>query len=339
MSPLPWISLVMAVGLVSCAGPQDVAAPPNSSPSTVVEPPVESERPVVASPAAEVAPQRIRDRVEHRFDLPSPDWLAATAGAVWVKRDDGVVNRIDPATNRITATIDVKGTGLCQGLGAGEDTVWTCVGPDAVGEIDASSGELVTRLKVAKITDQSYIPVVADHVWFLIDGGTTLAGVHLGTRKIDVEVPLDANCTDLGNDDDAIWAACVGDDTVIRVDLTTRNVTARVAGLYQPRRLSVADQVWVSYADGVARIDSESAEVTGAIDVGTGLDGGLHATRDAVWMRTGGTFLRGVDPDTMELVEVITAPEASGGSVLAAFGSLWASAYDDTVVYRLRPRR
>ena len=39
----------------------------------------------------------------------------------------------------------------------------------------------------------------------------------------------------------------------------------------------------------------------------------------------------------LEVVEVITVPQRSGGSVLEAFGSLWATAVDDTVLYRVRP--
>ena len=80
-----------------------------------------------------------------------------------------------------------------------------------------------------------------------------------------------------------------------------------------------------------------SGEITGALAVDA-TDGGIFATDDAVWVRAAGTFLQRVDPQSLELVEVLTAPEKGGGSVTEAFGSVWATGYDDTVMYRARPR-
>jgi hypothetical protein len=36
-------------------------------------------------------------------------------------------------------------------------------------------------------------------------------------------------------------------------------------------------------------------------------------------------------------VEDLTAAEQSGGEVIVAYGSVWATAYDDNVLYRIRP--
>lgn len=47
--------------------------------------------------------------------------------------------------------------------------------------------------------------------------------------------------------------------------------------------------------------------------------------------------MRRVDADTMEGVEDLQAPEASGGFVLLAYDSAWATAYDDAVLYRVAP--
>ena len=57
-----------------------------------------------------------------------PDWLVATAGSLWVKRDDGHVNRIDPETGDVQAEIvtRVTSTDGCNGLGVSADAVWTC---------------------------------------------------------------------------------------------------------------------------------------------------------------------------------------------------------------------
>lgn len=69
--------------------------------------------------------------------------------------------------------------------------------------------------------------------------------------------------------------------------------------------------------------------MTGVVDASSA-DGDIEARGDAVWVRTGGFFLRRVDPNTPEVVEGLTAPEQSGGEVIVAYDSVWATAYDAT---------
>ena len=333
------------VVLVACGSDQrGTGGSPNPPGTDGVIPPELTEAAttgaVVPTPAADVAPQRIRQRLEHRFELPSPEWLGAGDGSVWVMRADGIVTRIDPRTNKVTHDIDIGdiGTGeRCQGLGVSDDSVWSCSDGASAVRIDPSTNEVVARVDVHKVFDQGYIPLVGGHAWFLVGDGSTLAGVSLETNEVDVEIPLDAYCVELANDEQSVWVSCLSSDEVLRIDLQARTVAERLTGLDRPRWIAAADAVWVAYDDGLARIDPTTSQITGAIDIVIGLSGGLYASEDAVWLRTEGTFLQRVDADTLALVEVITAPEPSGGSVLEAFGSLWATAYDDTVLYRLRP--
>jgi streptogramin lyase len=317
------------------------SAPASSAPTDPVsEEPTAgaTEVAVVAAPVGKVRAQPLRPRVEHRFTLPSPDWLGAGAGALWVKRDDGVLTRVDPETNKVVKNIRVvpAGARLCQGLGTSDDAVWSCGGDGDVVRVDPATNKVVARLKLGKTTDQSFIPVLADHAWFLTGDGSTLVGVNTTSNEPDVEIALETRCVNLGADDETIWAACVSDDLVLRIDPVAGEVTARIPGLEQPRAISVADQVWVLYYDGVARIDPALGRVSGALAVDV-IDGGIFATDEALWVRADGIFLQRVDPGSLELVEVLTAPEQSSGSVTVAFGSVWATAYNDTVMYRARP--
>jgi hypothetical protein len=133
-----------------------------------------------------------------------------------------------------------------------------------------------------------------------------------------------------------LWAACPLDDVVVRVDPAGRQVTARAGGLEKARWVAAADDVWVAFDDGLARIDPDTKEVRDAVDV-KARDGTLFATDDAVWVRSADPFLRRVDPATMELVEEITTDSRAGGAVTVASDSVWASAPDDQVGYRIRP--
>lgn len=331
--------LVAAVLAGACSpsdGPSAQSASPPTPPAAESEATQTATAPaVVATPLGDVKPTPLRPRVEKRFPLPSPDWLTQAGGAVWVKGDDGFLRRIDPKTNKETAAIEVRAPGepSCQGVGASEEAVWTCSTGTEVVRVDPATAEVVADLDVGKLSDQGFIPVVADHAWFLTGDGSTLTGVSLATNEVDAEIALGTRCLDLGNDEESVWAACLNDSLVLRVDVAAGEVTARIAGLAKPRTLSVADAVWVSYDEGVARIDAETAEITGAVEL---FSDGLFATDDAVWARSPQPFLQRLDPDTMELVEVLTAPE-EGGSVMEAFGSVWATAYDQTLMYRITP--
>ena len=65
------------------------------------------------------------------------------------------------------------------------------------------------------------------------------------------------------------------------------------------------------------------------------LDSSLFATPDAVWVRASDDFLRKVDPATAEVTELLTRTGQNEGEALVAFGSIWATAYHDGVLYRI----
>jgi hypothetical protein len=134
-----------------------------------------------------------------------------------------------------------------------------------------------------------------------------------------------------------VWAACPLDGLALAVDPDSAEITTRVPGLEGAGKIAVADDVWVGFDGGLARVDEASGRVTGVADAPSGFSGGIAATPDDVWVRTGGRLLRRVDAQTMEVVEDLEAPEVSGGSALVAYDSVWATAYDDAVVYRVTP--
>ncbi len=322
----------MAVAVAASCGGDDGTE--ESSSSTTGSPVTSA--PATSLPApdpADPAVVPVNDRTEVRFDLPGgPDPIAVAAGALWVKRDDGFVVRIDPETDQVVAEIEVA-EGLCQGLGAGEEAVWACDERD-LARIDPVTNEVAATVPVDKIGEQVHIPVAFDHAWVLTGDGRVLVGV--ADDEVDVEIDLGLRCSQLtAAPPVGLWASCLTEDAAVLIDLEAEAVTVRVDGLTDTRAIAASeDVVWVSYDLGVAQLDVATGEVLGVADAPTGVGGGLAATADSLWARSGG-FLRLVDPGTLEVVEEIVAPEESGGSVLVAFGSVWATAYDDAVLYRL----
>lgn len=323
--------LVVAVVVASCGGDDGGGEAASTSaavestttaPVTTVAPPAPADPPVVP----------VDERLEQRFDIPGgPDWVLEAAGSIWVKTDDGRVLRIDPETNQTVAEIEVASEN-CQGLGGDDGAIWTCDGTGGVVRIDPATNEVVAAVEVDKYPDTGHLPVVDGRVWVLSGSGDVLTGI--ADDAVDQQIDLGASCIEVAAVGDEVWATCLSDDTVLGIDLAVGEVTTRVTGLDSPRTLAASGtEVWVSYGEGLAHVDATTGEVVGVADASGGGFGGVAATADAVWSRTG--FLRRVDPGTLEVVEEISAPEESGGEVIVAFGSLWTTAYDDAVLYRL----
>jgi hypothetical protein len=160
--------------------------------------------------------------------------------------------------------------------------------------------------------------------------------VSTATNTSDVQVALGGNCAGVAATATALWVTCPNEDVVLEVDPVAGEVKRRVTGLDAPRTISAAEQVWVSYATGVARIDPAAAKVTGAVKLGTNR-GEVFAVPGQVWLRAADDFLRQIDPETFALVRDIRSPEVGSGSVTVGFGSVWASVADDRAgsVFRL----
>jgi streptogramin lyase len=258
--------------------------------------------------------------------------MAAGAGSLWLKTDHGLVDRIDPATNEVVAEIQVYRLGLCQGLGADDDAVWTCRDRDLV-RIDPETDGVAATVPVDKIAEQGHLPVVDGTVWVLTGDGSTVVGVADDEVRTEIDLGA-APCQDLAPLNGALWATCLSEGVVLRIDLGTGEVTDRVE-VASPRAIAAAPgRVWVAGTDGVTAIDPETAEVLGTADADAGTNHSMGADADGVWVR-GGAFLLRVDAESLTVTEEIRAPEEGGGEAIVAFGSVWADAYDEAVVYRL----
>lgn len=319
-----WLAPVAALVLAACA-PADVdeeadERPTEPAPSTSTAP---EGFPVVAADAVQ----------EQRWRLPGgPDWLAVTDAGVWVKHDDGTVNRIAPDTGEIDLTVEVPGD-LCQGLGAGLGAVWVCAGSDVV-RLDPETGEAVATFAVGKAYSQGHLVAAFDRLWVLTGDGSTLVGVDPSTGDPVTTIPLGVRGTDLAVGEAGLWVVSQLDGQALRID-PAGTVAVRATGLDRPIGLSVTDQVWVGAAGGTSRIDPASGAIQASTDIGTGLDGGLAIAPDGIWVRTAERFLVRLDPDTAEPVGGVSADVESSGDVIVAFDSVWTTAFDDAALFRL----
>lgn len=287
-------------------------------------------------------PVRLTRLETARLDLDSPDWLTVTAGALWVKLDPGTVVRVNPATAKVQQQVPpADGPGefnLCQGFGNSGDAVWSCTPFGTIERIEAETGRVTDNPVLAMRSDQGHLVVAGDRLWTITRSGDSIAGIGLDDHEIGAPVPLGASCTDLAAEGSSVWAVCPADNQVLRVDTRTGEVTGRLR-LPVPRQVSVRGDVWVTFEAGVAQVEPETLSVEAVYDVPAGLGGGIWAGPDRVWVRCdGGPFLVGIDPVAHRVVASVTAADLpSGGEVVGLGDQLWATAYDDATLVRLRP--
>ncbi|NYJ05559.1 hypothetical protein [Petropleomorpha daqingensis] len=274
------------------------------------------------------------DIQEARLRLPGgPDWLAVAEDGVWVKRDDGTLDRIDPDTGKSALSVELGG-GLCQGVGAGLGAVWACRDTDVV-RVDPASGEVTAVFPLNKTASQGHLVTASGRLWVLAGDGSTLRGLDPATGAVVTTIALGARGTDVGAGPAGLWVASQPDGQVLRVDPDAGTVAVRATGLDRPLAVAVTDQVWAGGADATVRLDPSTGAVQVTTAVGIGLDGSIAAAGDGVFLRNGERFLVRLDAATGAPVSGVSADVESAGDVVVAFGSVWTTAYDDATMFRL----
>jgi DNA-binding beta-propeller fold protein YncE len=161
--------------------------------------------------------------------------LAVAADAVWVANgSDGTVSRIDPGTDAVVETIDVRGSSElvwnpAYAVDADDDSVWIAAGRRHVLRIDPTTNEPSATI------DVGHVPV----------------GLALG--------------------EESLWVVTTA-ERALRIELQTNTATAEVP-IGDPVALTVGEQaVWASDVRGqIWRINPDTATVSQTTPVGKGL--------------------------------------------------------------------
>jgi hypothetical protein len=302
----------------------------------------QSSRPVVTIPGTGERVTPLGEVLAGQAELwGNPDWLAGYRGFVWVKRDAGMVSKIDPASGQQVAEVraDTKSDQYCQGIGAGGGAIWSCSGSDVV-RIDPASVTVTASVPVGKIFDQGHLVYAAGHIW-VIGGrnGDQLIGIDTKSLKRTRTVSLGRPCADLGSagDGSVVWVICRDANVVLRFDPRTLRVTQSVAVDAPTVASSSSGALWVGTDTRVLRFDVRSLRRVAVFpDLAPGYSGDLTVASGGVWVRTERSFLSRIDPASNRVVEQIRPPAAlSGGSALAFAGALWTDASDANQLFRL----
>jgi len=176
--------------------------------------------------------------------------IAAGAGSVWILSDSsGVLSRIDPASNRVTATVRVAAHSYAAVFGFGSVWISTTVTNGSVQRIDPRSNRVVATIPVGP--SPRFLAAGEGGVWTLNQGDGTVSRIDPATNKlaatIDVGVPGGGG--DIAAGGGQVWVRAT--KTLLSViDPKTNAVVRR----YGPRVGSGAvratvTQIWVSAHD------------------------------------------------------------------------------------------
>ncbi|MGE0445075.1 MAG: hypothetical protein AB7P99_07585 [Vicinamibacterales bacterium] len=234
--------------------------------------------------------------------------LVAAFGSIWVpicgeqdKPETKGLQRIDPKTNTVAATLTV-GPALSEGgLTATEDSIWMLSDMSGVlSRIDPETNRVVAEIAVPK--------------------GSSV--VVLGEDK-------------------AIWAVSTQESVIVRIDPATNLITDRVAVGPNPRFTTVGGgAIWtLNQGDGtVSRVDVKTRKLVTNIEVGVPGGGGEIAYGEGfVWVTVFEVPLTQIDPETNRVVKQWFG--LGGDAVRVGHGSVWLSNIRQENVWRIDPKQ
>jgi virginiamycin B lyase len=226
--------------------------------------------------------------------------LAIAFGSIWVPIcSDGSVQRVDPKSQKIVASIPSGVANTEGGITAGEGSIW--MPSDAAGvlsRIDPATNKVVSKIS---IPEGSYTAAFyADAVWITSTKNNVLTRVDAKSEKVTASITVGPAPRFLATGLGSVWTLNQGDGSVTRVDPATNKVSA-------------------------------------TIEVGVpGGGGDIAVGEGAVWISANGKPLSKIDPATNR---VVTQYVGKGGDALrVGLGSLWLSNHEFHEVWRIDPK-
>lgn len=326
LQPTP--GLVLVAAMVAACGPAAVASVP--PPKATVEPTaVASPTPVPSTikPEARISVakpgwvvfdgnslvvfstngtiSRI-DPATNRSSAPTtvdPAWngggFALNATGIWLGDfDTNVVDRIDPASFAVIATIPVPLNP--EGAGVSADAVWIANHRGGtVTRIDPATNKIVATVKVSNVGSGGphQFGFGLGSVWVSAGNSQTVVRIDPATNAIQATIPTPANASACGGftfTRDAVWMPSCADSTIlVRIDPSANKVVAAIEldGYGGDAALVINDMPWFvvasrtgSGAARLVRINPATNQIDRVLSLGeTFTDGGLIVGAGSVW--------------------------------------------------------
>jgi len=256
--------------------------------------------------------------------------------AVWVVTDDGI-DRIDPGSNKITATYALPKTADGFGLAVAANALWVSDFDNSlVYRLDPATGKRIATITMP--AGPGFVGVFGGSVWVSNHHDGSISRIDPATDKIVATISVGpggyGGPIDIAPTNGGVWVGSGSQSTIVRVDTRTDKVTATVNMPAENTIPFVVDpeHVWASYsggaAEGIAVLDATGTSVAKTLDVG-GTPGGAAVSDGAIWLpvkphsAAAGGPLVAVDPSTVAIVDRLSIADEAPDDVLLAFGSAW----------------
>lgn len=214
---------------------------------------------------------------------------------------DGTLERLDPKTFKVTATI-------------------------ASGAAQAHGGSIVAS---------------SDSIWLLTDDKTTLSRIDPDQNNVVGELRLPAGCRGLTLAEKSIWIACPARNKVLRINPSTNILEESIVVSPQPVAIAAGPDgaLWVlCRKDGkLDRIDAKTNKVTKSIELNVpDAVGSLAFGEGWLWVTQKGFPLARIDAKLETVVQQFYGT-GGGGAIVTSPGALWLSTASG--VKRIDPKR
>jgi DNA-binding beta-propeller fold protein YncE/pimeloyl-ACP methyl ester carboxylesterase len=269
--------------------------------------------------------------------------LDVTSDAVWVTSQfDEELYRVDPATNRVVATLPIPDH--VEGVRAVDGSLWLSrYDPNEVVQLDPSTGALVNRITFDSqpnlATDGRRLWVIAER-----DGQSQIVEIDPDTAaelaRFHIDAPPGFTTFDAGS----LWVSSFGTTSVSRFDLAAGRVTAVVDVGGEPRSVVAAGgSIWVAVntaaptqTGAVVRIDPATNAKSATVVTGRWVHS-LAAGDNAVWATNfrDGT-LSVIDARSAHLVATTPIGNRPGG-VAVGHGAVWLTPHRRNALLRIDP--
>jgi streptogramin lyase len=267
------------------------------------------------------------------------DWVLVTDDAVWVASTKPyAVLRIDPATNKIVATVKVSGE-ACSGLAFGFGSIWVpiCGEKPELVRIDGAKNTVSGTLPIAPAAPEGSIATSEDSVWIVTDKNGTLNRIDPSTNSVRQRISIPPDSYNPVFSNGIVWITGVESSVLTAVDADSGKVLESVAVGLKPRFLAAGGgSIWtLNQGDGtVSRVNERNRKVTATIRVGIpGAGGDIGYGGESVWPTVFGVPLTRVDASTNKVFRQWVGE--GGDSLRCGFGSIWITDYKKGLLSRI----
>jgi YVTN family beta-propeller protein len=242
--------------------------------------------------------------------------VAVGRGAVWVANSgEGTVSRIDPASNRVVATVRIAPPDAMLALGCSYGTS-AAIHQTPHGSFTIRACDLPRAVAVAP-----------GAVWAAKNDDESIVRIDPATNRIVARVSIHANAWYIAATATAVWISDWNHDLVVHVDPVRNEVVASIPDLpHGPSGIAIAgDSVWVanSRADVITRIDARSGRIAATVPVShTPLP--VAYAYGSIWVRNamseGNGSVSRIDPASNRVLAEIPVRPVAGRDGLDSLG-------------------